>query len=394
MTNEAWDDIPLIPNKNSFQFTRVGDLKYRKPAWVIDGLVETETLGLLFGEPGCGKSFLAVDMALCVATGVPFHEKPVKQGAVFYIAGEGFNGLTRRFRAWAKHKNVDIDGAGLFVSQKAAQFLDAASAVAVTEAVRVLAAEHGIPAMIFIDTIARNFGAGDENSTSEMGKFIAAMDALKAEFPGCSVFLVHHTGHSEKQRARGSIALKGALDAEYRLDKSEDTMTLSNTKMKDGEPPAAIAFNLESIDLDDGSSSAVLIATEVRHNTKTLSADQKLAMNAFCEAAHKSWDDEGEFDGLSLQPWREEYYALHASDKQDTKRQAFGRAVKALVSEGRIKVENGSYMLTDSADMLHILERRSGRQKAAAYNFTKPTEPRYGDQDKVDTVAPDVRDEA
>jgi hypothetical protein len=44
--------------------------------------------------------------------------------------------------------------------------------------------------------------------------------------------------------------------------------------------------------------------------------------------------------------------------------------------------------------MLHILERRSGRQKAAAYNFTKPTEPRYGDQDKVDTVAPDVRDEA
>lgn len=253
MTNDAWDDIPLIPNKIAFQFTRVGDLKYRKPAWVIDGLVETETLGLLFGEPGCGKSFLAVDMALCVATGTPFHERSVTQGAVFYIAGEGFNGLTRRFRAWAKHKNVDIDGAALFVSKRAAQFLDAASAAAVTKAVKTLANEHGIPAMIFIDTIARNFGAGDENSTSEMGKFIAAMDALKGEFPDCAVLLVHHTGHSEKQRARGSIALKGALDVEYRLDKSENTMTLSNTKMKDGEPPAAIAFNLKSIDLDDGS---------------------------------------------------------------------------------------------------------------------------------------------
>jgi len=201
MTNEAWDDIPPISNKNAFQFTRVGDLKYRKPAWVIDGLVETETLGLLFGEPGCGKSFLAVDMALCVATGVPFHKRSVKQGAVFYIAGEGFNGLTRRFRAWAKHKNVDIDGATLFVSKKAAQFLDAASATAVTSAVQTLAAEHGIPALIFIDTVARNFGAGDENSTSEMNAFIAAMDALKGEFPDCAVILVHHTGHSEKAKS-------------------------------------------------------------------------------------------------------------------------------------------------------------------------------------------------
>jgi hypothetical protein len=370
MTNEPWDDIPRTPNKSAFQFTRVGDLKYRKPAWVIDGLIETETLGLLFGEPGCGKSFLAVDMALCVATGVPFHEKPVKQGAVFYIAGEGFNGLTRRFRAWAKHKNVDIDGAGLFVSKRAAQFLDAASAAAVTQAVRVLAAEHGIPAMIFIDTIARNFGAGDENSTSEMGKFIAAMDALKAEFPGCSIFLIHHTGHSEKQRARGSIALKGALDAEYRLDKSEGTMTLSNTKMKDGEPPAAIAFNLENIDLDDGSSSAVLIATEVRHNTKVLSPDQKLAMNTFCQAAVQLWDGKGEFAGLDLETWRKNFYDQHRGENKETKRKAFNRCTKALVECGQLTFKDGIYRLTDMTNLLATihqhkkLSQRDMRDKA------------------------------
>ncbi len=370
MTNEPWDDIPLTPNKSAFQFTRVGDLKYRKPAWVIDGLIETETLGLLFGEPGCGKSFLAVDMALCVATGVPFHEKPVKQGAVFYIAGEGFNGLTRRFRAWAKHKNVEIDGAGLFVSKKAAQFLDAASAAAVTQAVRVLAAEHGIPAMIFIDTIARNFGAGDENSTSEMGKFIAAMDALKAEFQGCSIFLIHHTGHSEKQRARGSIALKGALDAEYRLDKSEGTMTLSNTKMKDGEPPAAIAFNLENIDLDDGSSSAVLIATEVRHNTKVLSPDQKLAMNTFCQAAVQLWDGKGEFAGLDLETWRKIFYDQHRGENKETKRKAFNRCTKALVNCGQLTFQDGIYRPTDMINFLVTihqhkkLRQRDMRDKA------------------------------
>ena len=358
MTNEAWDDIPLIPNKNAFQFTRVGDLKYRKPAWVIDGLVETETLGLLFGEPGCGKSFLAVDMALCVATGVPFHERSVKQGAVFYIAGEGFNGLTRRFRAWAKHKNVDIDGAGFFVSKKAAQFLDAASAAAVTRAVQTLANEHGIPAMIFIDTIARNFGAGDENSTSEMNAFIAAMDALKGEFPDCAVILVHHTGHSEKQRARGSIALKGALDVEYRLDKSGDTITLLNTKMKDAEPPAAIAFNLESIDLGDGISSAVLIETEARHNTKLLSSHQKLAMKTFCEAAVQLWDGEGEFAGLSLEPWRSIFYDQHESGNIETQRRAFSRCTKALVECGWLTFKDGIYRPTDMATFLVTMHQQ------------------------------------
>ena len=72
-----------------------------------------------------------------------------------------------------------------------------------------------------------------------MGKFIAAIDSVKAEFSGSSIMLVHHTGHSEKQRARGSIALKGALDTEYRLDKVGDEITLTNTKMKDAEPPPA-----------------------------------------------------------------------------------------------------------------------------------------------------------
>ena len=359
MTNEPWDDTPLISNKSAFQFTRVGDLKYRKPAWVIDGLIETEALGLLFGEPGCGKSFLAVDMALCVATGVPFHERSVKQGAVFYIAGEGFNGLTRRFRAWAKHKSVDIDGAALFVSKKAAQFLDAASASAVTKAVQTLATEHGIPAMIFIDTIARNFGAGDENSTSEMGKFIVAMDALKAEFQGCSIFLIHHTGHSEKQRARGSIALKGALDVEYRLDKSEGTMTLSNTKMKDGEPPAAIAFNLESIDLDDGRSSAVLIATEVRHNTKVLSPDQKLAMDTFFQAVIQTWDGEGEFAGLDLETWRKIFYDQHRGENKETKRKAFNRCSKALVECGQLTFKDGIYRPTDMTNLLATIHQHN-----------------------------------
>lgn len=208
-----------------------------------------------------------------------------------------------------------------------------------------------------MDTVARNFGAGDENSTSEMGAFIASIDTVKAEFPGSSIMLVHHTGHSEKHRARGSIALKGALDAEYRLDKVGDEITLTNTKMKDAEPPAEIAFNLESVDLGDEVTSAALVETEMSRKVTRLTANQKLAIETYQEAAAKEWDGKGEFAGLGLEPWREVFYARHTGESNDTKRKAFNRVRPELVKLNRMTVENDIYQLTGVADMLLIKHR-------------------------------------
>jgi hypothetical protein len=50
---------------------RCHHLKYRLPEY-YRRLFETETLGLIFGDPGCGKSFFAVDIALSVASGTSF----------------------------------------------------------------------------------------------------------------------------------------------------------------------------------------------------------------------------------------------------------------------------------------------------------------------------------
>jgi hypothetical protein len=97
-------ELPKKPQE--FAFVAVGDLEYRPPEYIVDELIEAETLGLIFGDPACGKSFLAVDIALSVATGTQFHGKDVRQGSVFFIAGEGHNGLARRFEAWSKDKGA------------------------------------------------------------------------------------------------------------------------------------------------------------------------------------------------------------------------------------------------------------------------------------------------
>lgn len=347
---------------SAFHFIAAGQLEYQPPEFLIDGLIETDTLGLMFGDPGCGKSFLAVDIGLSVATGTPFHGRDVKAGPVFMIAGEGHSGLARRFAAWSAAKGISLSDAPLFKSNRAAQFLDAESAAVVSGAVEALAGQHGKPALIIIDTLARNFGGGDENSTSDMGAFIAAVDDLKARFDGCAVLIVHHSGHADKTRARGAMALKGALDCEYRVEKTDASICLVNTKMKDAEPPRDLHFTLRSIDLPEGASSAVLEMAEAPERNTKLSAVQKLAMAAFVDAAAASGRFSGTmFAGLALDDWQAEFLSRHTGDNPDSKKRAFRRARGDLVSAGILACADDVYTTDNSEHLLAILDRRTGR---------------------------------
>ena len=91
------ESLPVT--RPEFAFSHIEELvKGVKPInWLIKGFLEMDSLSLMFGEPGCGKSFSAIDLACCVATGKDWHGKPVKQsGPVFYIAGEGFIDMRQR----------------------------------------------------------------------------------------------------------------------------------------------------------------------------------------------------------------------------------------------------------------------------------------------------------
>ncbi len=212
--------------------------------WQITGFLEQNTTGLLFGDPGSFKSFIALDMAFHVAAGRDWHGRPVKQGPVIYIAGEGHGGLARRFAAWERHHGVGLADLPFYVSQQAAQFYDTAAAKEVVEAVNEIADHSSTPALIVIDTLARNFGGGDENSNTDMGVFLNHVDGLlRAKF-GATVMIVHHTGHSHKERARGATALKGGMDFEFRVEKAGDDISarVVCTKMKDAKEPDDVWF--------------------------------------------------------------------------------------------------------------------------------------------------------
>lgn len=242
--------LPAI-DKLAFEFSRADSLELTEIKWVVDDYIEADSLAQVFGDPGGGKSFVAIDLACCVATGKPWHGHDVKQGSVFYIAGEGHNGLARRLKAWQIGNGTSLAGVPLYKSHRAAQLYDATEAAVVAEAIKELSAEANcIPSMIVIDTLARNHG-GDENSTQDMNAFIQHLDVYLRQPWKCCVMVVHHSGVADKDRSRGSTALKGALDAEYKcqLDSGTKTIAFESKKMKDAEMPSPKNFQITQVDL-------------------------------------------------------------------------------------------------------------------------------------------------
>ncbi|WP_431023794.1 AAA family ATPase [Halomonas sp. H5] len=246
---------PFEPESESetrrFNFVAAGAMiQHLKPIdWLLRGYVERDSLAVLFGEPGHGKSFIAIDMACSVSTGTPWHGNDARQGAVFYVAGEGHNGISRRLRAWSDARGIALDDAPLFISETSANLSDYSSAVEVASTVKAMSEDIGqAPALIVVDTLARNFG-GDENSATDMGAFIRHLDEMRHEWKA-TVLVVHHSGKDKTKGARGSTALRGAVDAEYSASKDEyGVITLESGKMKDAEAPAPMSFKLDGVKL-------------------------------------------------------------------------------------------------------------------------------------------------
>src|SRR5690242_19260464 len=57
------------------------------PQWVIEGVLPAESVSMVYGPSGKGKSFWVLDMAACVTTGRKWHGRAVRQGPVVYVAG-------------------------------------------------------------------------------------------------------------------------------------------------------------------------------------------------------------------------------------------------------------------------------------------------------------------
>jgi 5S rRNA maturation endonuclease (ribonuclease M5) len=260
----------IVRARVSFELIPVGRMisDIRKPEWLINDVCEKESVIAIFGQAKAGKSFVTVDMAACIALGKEWHGHKAHQAPVVYLAGEGIRNISRRFLAWSKINKADIHQAPLMISSRGARLLDDKDHQLLKDTISATEDQHGDIGMIIVDTLARNFGGGNENSTEDMNAFIERIDDLKDTFKSC-ISIVHHTGHNSGTRARGSSVLPAAVDAEYKVvrkDVSEEMfVTFSQTLIKDGQPmkPKDFRFEVLNLPFEDLSSGALVEVEDI-----------------------------------------------------------------------------------------------------------------------------------
>jgi hypothetical protein len=196
-----------------------------RPEPLIEDVLDLDTLGLLFGRAGSGKSFVALDWALCVSTATWWKGHRVVPGPVLYVAGEGSVGLGARLEAWQRFHDIKTAGAITWMAGTV-DLLDRRW----VDALVTVAAEVA-PVLIVIDTLSRCMAGGDENSAKDMTNVIRALDAVR-DATGASVLPVHHTGKDLTAGARGHSALRAALDTEIRVEGGDRIISLHADKQR------------------------------------------------------------------------------------------------------------------------------------------------------------------
>ena len=245
--------------------------------WLVDGLLTKHGFSVLYGPPGAGKSFLAIDIALSVAYGKAWHNNPVQKGAVLYIAGEGVGGLGKRIKAWQAHHKLTAD-VPFYVLPTAVRFREPEDVERLLRTIDNLDTKFSA---VFVDTVARALLGGDENSATDMGLFVDACEIVKRHCE-CAVVAIHHSGKDAARGMRGSTALLGAVDTSIKVSKLEETVTLTTEKQKDAEPMPDVAFTMTPVALIDDVSVVMTQADmpEKKQRSAKLTEPQKIALQA------------------------------------------------------------------------------------------------------------------
>src|SRR5262249_54949721 len=99
---------PASLMKRRFALMSVKELMELPPTeWLVQGFIEQGVLAVMYGESGHGKSFVALDWALSIATGSRWNGNDVVAGSVLYVVAEGGRNIRKRVMAWLEEHDIE-----------------------------------------------------------------------------------------------------------------------------------------------------------------------------------------------------------------------------------------------------------------------------------------------
>ncbi|WP_340264909.1 AAA family ATPase [Sphingobium mellinum] len=224
------------------------------PPYVVRGVLPAKGLAAIYGDPGSGKSFLALHLAHAVATGAHnWFGFRIRQAPVVYVALEGQGGMGRRITALERHSKQLCPDAFRICCRD----IHLLTGEGIDDLASNIVATVGRGAVIIIDTLNQASPGAEENTSQDMGQIIASAKRLASEVNGLVIF-VHHSGKERSRGPRGHSSLLGAMDAVIEVVKEASGRSWSIRKAKDDSGDEARDFDLIPYEVGHDSEGAIM----------------------------------------------------------------------------------------------------------------------------------------
>jgi AAA domain len=197
--------------------------------WLVTGLWSQEAVGIVGGEPKCCKSFLALDLAVAVAAGVPCLRRyavPHSGRVLLYAAEDALATVRRRLEGIAAAAGVELADLDIQVITAPTLRLD----LDADRRSLALTVAKLQPRLLILDPFVRLHRI-DENASGEVAPLLAYLRELQRRHH-VAVLVVHHAKKGAG-RARAGQALRGSSefhawgDSNLYLRREGDTLTLT-----------------------------------------------------------------------------------------------------------------------------------------------------------------------
>jgi AAA domain len=237
------------------------------PAPLVEGWLFRDSVAWLHGKPGHFKTFVAVDLACCVAAGVPWHGREVKQGTVLYVAAEGVSGMADRIDAWGKAdptEPVPSKIKFLTVPVQMMQPLDLATFAMVAKVLQ--------PIVIVIDTRGAPWGRMRTHRATWAGLW------MRSKIFGCSAARASWLSITSLGTLRiygGSTALEGGADSILQVSRHGYALDLSNPKQKNAPEMAVMRLHLHFVGKSAVVSDLPGVSNDLENGSLSLTASEE-----------------------------------------------------------------------------------------------------------------------
>ena len=209
---------PVAPRpERHLRLVRAADLPAQLPekAWLVRELWSHLAVGFIGGQPKCAKTWLALDLAVSVASGTHCLGRfPVDQPgpALAYLAEDSLPHVRERLAGICSHRRVRLDALDLHLVDTPQLRLDDLD----DRAQLVQAVCRIKPRLLVLDPLVR-LHALDENSAADVSSLLGWLRTLSRTHQ-LGIVVVHHM--SKKSRRNLGQALRGSSDLHAWADSS------------------------------------------------------------------------------------------------------------------------------------------------------------------------------